>query len=458
MSAAPASVAPNDARPGTWIWQILPHRRWWWRILLVGAVVHLLMLAPAFVVLWFSPSAAEYTGRVATADAAVGVVLWLLALWWVERWRGHRLLQAAAQWQSRIQPSVYRAGWRAAMWGDRASGVTALRDLATVRACVAGPGFTGWLDFPWVPVYIALGGWIAMPWMDGTPPPWVWLTLVWLGVSALAPLCVVVMHRADLQACRQALRRIQAYLLPGAWAHPQLIWHPADPDEALVLDEVSAWVPGAEQAILPGLSLVVPRGQLLAIVGPSGAGKTTLGRVVAGVWPCAFGGIWRAAAQGQLGYLPQEVALLPGTVADNIAGLDTPDRDAVVAAAQRTGLHELVLRLPKGYDTVVGEGGYPVSAGLCQRIGLARATYRRPRLLILDEPATHLDEAGELALESLLQTLRQEGCSVILLTQARAMLRVVDRILILEGGRFTADEDFSQTSPVSPPGQLSLLA
>ncbi|TXH89163.1 MAG: ATP-binding cassette domain-containing protein [Rhodoferax sp.] len=445
MNAASASVAPSGVDAAALIRQILPRRRWWWRILLVNCAVHLVTLVPALAVVLWSPHATEAAVSIESAVSAAVALLWLLALFVLERSRGRLLLQAVDQWQIRLLPTLYRAGWRAAMWGDRATGVAALRDLAAVRACLTGPGLNGLLDLPWVPVYVVLAGWVVGQGEGDPATLWGWLALAWLGLAALAPIRVVLTHRAELQAGWQALQRIHACLLPGASAHPQLIWHPAAHDEALVLDDVSAWVPGAEKAILRSLNLVVPRGQLLAVVGTSGAGKTTLGRVVSGAWPCAFGGVWCAAGPRQLGYLPQEVTLVPGTVADNIARLATPDLAAVVAAAQRTGLHEFILRLPQAYDTVVGEGGHPLSAGVTQRIGLARAIYGRPRLLILDEPANHLDEAGELALESLLQWLRAEGCAVILLTQARAMLRVVDRILILDSGRIAADEALSRT-------------
>jgi ABC-type protease/lipase transport system fused ATPase/permease subunit len=210
--------------------------------------------------------------------------------------------------------------------------------------------------------------------------------------------------------------------------------------EALTLDEVSAWVPGVERPILRGISLTLAPGQVHALVGPSGAGKSTLARLLAGAWPCAFGGVWRPSLSLGLGYLPQEVVLFPGTVAENIARLGPPQGDAVVAAARRVGLHEQILRLPKGYDTVVGEGGHPLSGGLCQRIGLARALFGDPPLVILDEPAAHLDEAGERVLEAVLADLRQAGRTVLIVTHARPLLRVADRILILDQGQIVADE------------------
>jgi ATP-binding cassette subfamily C exporter for protease/lipase len=261
-----------------------------------------------------------------------------------------------------------------------------------------------------------------------------------LTTRALAPIDAVVTVWKDLLAAVAALGRIDASLRAAPAGAPELTEHEVPAGEALTLDEVSAWVPGVERPILRGISLTLAPGQVHALVGPSGAGKSTLARLLAGAWPCAFGGVWRPSLSLGLGYLPQEVVLFPGTVAENIARLGPPQGDAVVAAARRVGLHEQILRLPKGYDTVVGEGGHPLSGGLCQRIGLARALFGDPPLVILDEPAAHLDEAGERVLEAVLADLRQAGRTVLIVTHARPLLRVADRILILDQGQIVADE------------------
>ncbi len=282
-----------------------------------------------------------------------------------------------------------------------------------------------------------LGGWLALSGQLTWPSA---LAAMLLCARALWPLGVVARQVPQLLAAWRAWQRLQLALQPGAHAHAEPIWHRAAAGEALVLDEVSAWVPDADRVILQSLSFSVPCGQILAVVGPAGAGKSTLARLLAGGWTCAFGGVWSSVDRSAAGYLPEDVVLLPGTIAENIARFAPAGTGSVVAAAERVGLHEQVLGLPQGYDTWVGAGGYPLAAGLRQRIGLARAIHGRPRLVLLDEPAKHLDEEGELWLETLLQGLRDDGCTVILFSTARTVLRVADRVLMLEEGRIVADE------------------
>ncbi len=366
-------------------------------------------------------------------------------------WVLHPLMGAAATLMGLVQ------SWL--IWTARTGlrpGTRAARMTSFARAAVDGPSsslraradFTqtlGWMRVAvgaWWPLFAAvlmlwLGGWLALSDQMSWPMA---LAAVLLGVRALWPLGVVARQEPELLAAWQAWCRLQAAVQPGAHAHPELIWHRASAGEALVLDEVSAWVPSADHVILQSLSFSVPSGQILAVVGPAGAGKSTLARLLAGGWTCAFGGVWSSVDRGAAGYLPEDVVLLPGTIAENIARFAPAGTGGVVAAAERVGLHEQVLGLPQGYDTRIGAGGYPLSAGLRQRIGLARAIYGRPRLVLLDEPAKHLDEEGELWLETLLQGLRDDGCTVILFSTARAVLRVADRVLMLQEGRIVADE------------------
>ncbi len=203
---------------------------------------------------------------------------------------------------------------------------------------------------------------------------------------------------------------------------------------------------GAEMPVLRGVSLRLQAGQSLAVVGPSGSGKSTLMRLIAGVWTPSAGEIrlddaelrqWNPTELGRhIGYLPQSVQLLNGTIAENIARFEEkPSPADIVAAARTAGVHELILRLPDGYGTRVGEDGYALSGGQKQRIGLARALYGDPRLMILDEPNSHLDPEGEAALVDALHACREAGRTIVLVSHRPALLRSVDWIVVLQEGR-----------------------
>jgi len=200
----------------------------------------------------------------------------------------------------------------------------------------------------------------------------------------------------------------------------------------------------SERMILAGVSLSLEPGESLAITGPSGAGKSTLVRLLTGLWKPSAGAVrldhvdlaqWPREALGPwIGYVPQDVELFAGTVADNIARLGDVDADKVVHAAQRAGVHELILALPEGYDTVIDTLGVMLSPGQRQRIALARALYGDPKLLVLDEPNSNLDGAGELALAEALKALRGQ-VTVIVVTHRSTLVQHVDKLLVLEAGR-----------------------
>src|ERR1700710_2928760 len=186
----------------------------------------------------------------------------------------------------------------------------------------------------------------------------------------------------------------------------------------------------------------------MAIVGASASGKSTLARALAGVWPLRDGTIridgaefsqWDQNILGKhIGYLPQDIELFSGTVADNIAPLGKVDPQPVVAAAQAAGAHEVILRLPNGYDTVLGEGGVALSGGMRQRVGLARALYGKTRLVILDEPNSNLDEEGEKALVRAMAAMKAAGCAVIAVTHRSQLLAHVDKLMVMSFGQVVA--------------------
>lgn len=269
-----------------------------------------------------------------------------------------------------------------------------------------------------------------------------------LMTRALAPVDQFVSGWRSFVGARQAFARLEALLEPtgaseGAAADiPQRF--------AVTLDQASVTLPGGTLPLLHPLDLNLPAGTVLAVRGPSGSGKSTLARLLVGLWPAATGVVrlgdrpiaeWEPAARGErIGYLPQDVDLLDGSIADNIARHGTVDAEHVLQAARSAGLHDLILRMPKGYDTPVGDGGDALSGGLRQRVGLARALYGSPALVVLDEPDANLDELGELALRQAVTALKTQGCTVVLISHHPALLALADQRLQLDAGRVVSVE------------------
>ncbi|MBJ7313301.1 type I secretion system permease/ATPase [Rugamonas sp. CCM 8940] len=216
------------------------------------------------------------------------------------------------------------------------------------------------------------------------------------------------------------------------------------PTGALSVEQVTAAPPGATAAVLKGVNFAIAPGDVLGVVGPSGSGKSTLARLLVGVWPAAAGKVrldgadiyqWNKAELGpSIGYLPQEIELFGGTVSENIARFGEIDAEKVVQAAKRAGVHELILHLPKGYDTMLGDGGGGLSGGQKQRLGLARAMYDDPAVLVLDEPNSNLDDVGEVALVQAINDLRQRGKSIVLITHRTSVIGVTNKLLVLRDG------------------------
>ena len=238
--------------------------------------------------------------------------------------------------------------------------------------------------------------------------------------------------------CWQRLKVLLAHVPAGADALPL----PA-PQGAVALERVGFDVD--QRTILRPTSLTIEPGEFLGIVGPSGAGKSTLCRLMIGVLKPSAGTIRldgvdiatqsRDVLGPHVGYLPQHTGLFAGTIAENIARMAVrPDPKQVVAAARAAGVHELILQLPKGYDTQLGDDGAPLSAGQRQRLGLARTIYGQPKLVVLDEPNAHLDGAGEQALAGALRVLKEQKATVVLVTHRLNILRHADRIMVMENG------------------------
>ncbi len=263
---------------------------------------------------------------------------------------------------------------------------------------------------------------------------------------ALQPIELAVGNWKGFLGAREAFGRM-GRLLALVGAEPERMSLPR-PAGSLTVENIVAGAPGGKTPILRGVSFAVGAGELLGIVGPSAAGKSSLARVLVGVWQVAAGAVrldgsdlfhWDPKELGRhLGYLPQDVELFGGTVAENIARFEEIDSEAVIAAAQLAGCHELIQNLPEGYNTNIGEGGQALSGGQRQRIGFARSLYRTPSLIVLDEPNANLDAAGEEALLAALQKLKTMGATVVLVTHKINILSIVDKLMILQDGMVQA--------------------
>ena len=263
-----------------------------------------------------------------------------------------------------------------------------------------------------------------------------------LMTRALAPIDQVVGTWRSFLSVRQAFERLQTLLD----LHPErdAALSRVAPQGAVTLRGVFANAAGRTQPILKGIDLQAPVGTVTVVLGPSGSGKSTLARVLMGIWPDVSGEVlldalplnsWDRTELGPyLGYLPQDVELFDGSIAENIARFGEVDSNQVIAAARSAGLHEMILRFPKGYDTPMGEAGGLLSGGQRQRVGLARALYGKPALIVLDEPNANLDDVGEQALMQAVRELKVRGATVFLITHRPNAIAVADQLVVMHDG------------------------
>ncbi|MDH4390029.1 MAG: type I secretion system permease/ATPase [Aquabacterium sp.] len=260
---------------------------------------------------------------------------------------------------------------------------------------------------------------------------------------SMAPLTTLISQWSSVTRARQAYDRLNALLAEDERQTSQMVLPP--PAGRLVVEVMEAKPNSTGKAVLSGIDFTLEAGQALAIVGPSASGKSSLAKLLVGVWKPSQGSVrldgveisdWNHDELGpHLGYVPQEIEFYEATVADNIARLGEVDADKVVAAAQRVGLHETVLAWPQGYDTLLGDAGFALSGGQRQRLAVARALYGSPRLVVLDEPNANLDDAGEQALVQMMAALRAQGTTVVVTTHRPRLIAAVDRMLVLKAGR-----------------------
>jgi ATP-binding cassette subfamily C exporter for protease/lipase len=265
--------------------------------------------------------------------------------------------------------------------------------------------------------------------------------------KAVAPVQKLMASWKDIVAARQAFERLNDLLLDDDRFGKTPMALPA-PQGRVSVKAACAQPPGHTKAVLSDVSFALEPGQVMAIVGPSASGKTSLVKLLLGVWTPASGSVrldgveisdWSHDEVGPLvGYVPQEIEFFEGSVADNIARLGQVDADKVVQAAQLAGMHETILQFPKGYDTPMGESGFAPSGGQRQRLAIARALYGLPKYVVMDEPNSNLDEPGEQALMEAIATLKQSGSTVILTTHRPRLIGMVDWMLVLKEGRQVA--------------------
>ncbi len=246
----------------------------------------------------------------------------------------------------------------------------------------------------------------------------------------------------SLLSVRGAMRRLSD-LFAASPLRDQSLSLPR-PDGRLDVESLTLVAPGSSKPLLRGVSFDLEPGEVLGVIGPSGAGKSTLARQLVGVLAPSAGVVrldgadvsqWALGGLGQhVGYLPQDIELFSDTVAANINRFQPGDDDATIRAAKLAGMHDLILRLPQGYDTPVGEGGAVLSGGYRQRVALARAVYGDPSLVVLDEPSSNLDADGDSALTSCIRELKQRGVTVVLISHRPATIGVADKVLVLNDG------------------------
>ena len=296
---------------------------------------------------------------------------------------------------------------------------------------------------------LGLGGYLAIK-MEVSPGMMIAGSII-MG-RALAPLDLIIGSWKGFSSARTSYHRLDGLLaeFPKDKVYMEL---PA-PEGEVLLEGVVVVPPGAQQPSIRGISMMINKGDVVGIIGPSAAGKSSLARVILGLWPLVQGKSrldkadiyqWDKADLGKyIGYLPQDIELFEGTVSQNIARFTEVDSSKVVEAAKKAGVHEMILRLHDGYDTMIGAGGATLSGGQRQRIGFARAIYDNPVLVVLDEPNSNLDDVGEKALVQAIESLKETKTTVVLITHRPSILQATNKIAIIKQGLLEAYGDTNE--------------
>jgi len=382
-----------------------------------------------------------------SALVLVGLTVWGEQVTRGDLDRSTQLSQEAAQHtqqQLRNTEVIEALGMRGRVrerWQQRQSGALALQIRASRRGGMVAT-LSKVFRLTVQSLILGLGAWLAIH--KEITPGLLIAGAILLG-RALAPLDLMIAGWRGFQGARGAFQRLGA-LLAAAPLSDEGMALPT-PKGALSLDHVSVRPPGAAEPVLRNISLELPEGATLGVVGPSGSGKSTLLRTMLGLYPLHTGSVrldgaelaqWTRERLGpHVGYLPQDVELLDGTVAENIARFREVDGERVVAAARAAGVHDLILHLAEGYETMLAGNGQALSAGQRQRIGLARALYGEPRLIVLDEPNSNLDQEGEAALAQTLRELKAQGRTIVVVSHRAPLLGELDLLAVLLEGQLT---------------------
>jgi ATP-binding cassette subfamily C exporter for protease/lipase len=329
-----------------------------------------------------------------------------------------------------------------ARWAERHQRFITMQATASDRAGVLS-GMTKFVRIALQSLVLGLG---ALETLEGTMTSGMMIAASILAGRALAPIEQLIGNWRPMVAGRESYQRLREVL--GAFPDRPKGMSLPTPTGKVSVEGVSAGAPGSRNLILKNVGFVIEPGQVVAMIGPSASGKSTLARLLVGVWAPLAGSVrldgaeifpWNKDELGpHIGYLPQDIEIFDGTIAENIARFGEIDAARVVEAATRCGMHEHILRLPQGYDTPLGPGGMALSGGQRQRVGLARAIYGDPALVVLDEPNANLDDQGEAALIETIKGLKQRGRTVVLITHRMGTLAAVDKVLVMQDGTVRA--------------------
>lgn len=350
-----------------------------------------------------------------------------------------------------------------ARWREKQLRFLALQNQASDRSSVIS-SFTKSIRIGVQSLVLGAGALLVI---QGTMTPGGMIAASILLGKALQPIELAIGVWRQFASVRTAYHRLEALLQENP-KRPEGMSLPR-PRGDLLVDNVSAGAPGSKTLIIRQAGFRALPGEVIGIIGPSASGKSSLARLLVGIWPALSGKVrldgadiysWSKNELGpSIGYLPQNIELFEGTIAENIARFGEVDSNKVVEAAQMAGVHGMILRFPKGYDSEIGDGGAYLSGGQRQRIALARALYGKPSFVVLDEPNSNLDEAGEAALIQAVLALKAQGTTVVIITHRTSIIAAVDKLVVLVDGSIQAfgprDKVMQalqqQSRPVAPP-------